>query len=1174
MKIGMLRLTAYGPFSDTTIGLDAPDTDFHLIFGPNEAGKSSSLRAIRHMLFGIPARTGDNFLHAYARLRIGARLIRSDDSLIDFVRRKGQAKTLRGADDETVLDDDALTPFLGGVGQDLFEQMFAIGHEDLVRGGEEILSGKGRIGEALFAAGAGLIRLQSVQQGLEQACGELFKPSGSTPAINRTIAGVKAARKSQKEALLLAGTWQAHDRRLRTAKARLAEVQATLATHRQQEARWRRIKEALPLIARRKELAADLEALGEVPDLPDDFGQKRRDAEAELLVARRDRVHFLDSLRTLDERMAALSVPEALLQHETAIEALQHDLGSYRKAQQDRPGLDGRLRTLQTQAADILSAIGTGVGDDSDSQRRLPPSVVGEIQELSQSFERLTARLASAATQQKKRSLRLERMLARRAQMPRPVDIADLERVFQAAQAKAPLADQRFDLARSIDALAGDLERGLKRQRLWRGPLEAIDSLALPSRETIDRFEKEFDGIRRQAEKTADEQAKIRDELERLETEQHALDPADTVPAEADLDAARGLRNQGWTLIRQTLDGQAPAAADQAAFCRQVDDAEDLPGAFETSMDRADGIADRLRREADQVSRKALLASRRTQFDMHLERVTVASAATAAAMRDCQDRWRQAWSPLSIDPLSPSEMRAWVADMTRLAERTAALRDDRRRLAVSDAELAAAKQSLARAMAAVGETMDDDAPLDARINRCRDCIDAQKTLSARITEADREITGLRGELADGEAETDSLAQSLETWRRAWAKNVRRIGLDGDASPTAALAVIESLREARSKMSEADVLKKRIDGIDRDAADFVSRVGALVETLAPELTAEPADRAAEQLNARLNAARKDASVRDGLAEQRDAASQSAGDAKMRIAKAQALLDALCREAGCATPDLLADMEIRVRQHRQLCQARDTVDDQLRRLSAGATVAAFTAEAEAVDPDGIDADLAAAGDAIEQLERERSELDQTIGMEMAERRRMDGSATAADHAETAERLLGELESDVAQYARLKIAAVILARTVEQYRDKHQGPLIRRASDLFSRMTLGAFDRLRAEYDEKGNPILVGVRSGSGAQVTVDGMSDGTADQLYLALRLASLEQYLENNEPLPFVVDDILLRFDDARALATLAILADLSARTQVLFFTHHRHLLELVGQSTALAGTINLTTLNG
>jgi uncharacterized protein YhaN len=72
----------------------------------------------------------------------------------------------------------------------------------------------------------------------------------------------------------------------------------------------------------------------------------------------------------------------------------------------------------------------------------------------------------------------------------------------------------------------------------------------------------------------------------------------------------------------------------------------------------------------------------------------------------------------------------------------------------------------------------------------------------------------------------------------------------------------------------------------------------------------------------------------------------------------------------------------------------------------------------------------------------------------------------------------------------------------------------------------------------------------------MSDGTCDQFYLALRIASLEHYFTAHEPVPFIVDDVLLNFDDARAAAAIAALDTLSARTQVIFFTHHKHLVEL------------------
>jgi len=87
------------------------------------------------------------------------------------------------------------------------------------------------------------------------------------------------------------------------------------------------------------------------------------------------------------------------------------------------------------------------------------------------------------------------------------------------------------------------------------------------------------------------------------------------------------------------------------------------------------------------------------------------------------------------------------------------------------------------------------------------------------------------------------------------------------------------------------------------------------------------------------------------------------------------------------------------------------------------------------------------------------------------------------------------------------------------------------------------------------LVGVRPG-GSTLSVDAMSEGARDQLYLALRLGTLDHWFEEHEPIPFIVDDVLLTFDDARATAALKVLAAMSERNQVLFFTHHEHLVEL------------------
>ena len=89
-----------------------------------------------------------------------------------------------------------------------------------------------------------------------------------------------------------------------------------------------------------------------------------------------------------------------------------------------------------------------------------------------------------------------------------------------------------------------------------------------------------------------------------------------------------------------------------------------------------------------------------------------------------------------------------------------------------------------------------------------------------------------------------------------------------------------------------------------------------------------------------------------------------------------------------------------------------------------------------------------------------------------------------------------------------------------------------------------------------MLRAIRSGGTEAVGVEGLSLGTADQLYLALRLASLEVYLESHEPIPLIVDDILIQFDDERAAAALETLAEVSRRTQVVLFTHHEHVCQI------------------
>ena len=183
---------------------------------------------------------------------------------------------------------------------------------------------------------------------------------------------------------------------------------------------------------------------------------------------------------------------------------------------------------------------------------------------------------------------------------------------------------------------------------------------------------------------------------------------------------------------------------------------------------------------------------------------------------------------------------------------------------------------------------------------------------------------------------------------------------------------------------------------------------------------------------------------------------------------------------------------------------------------------------------------------------------------------GGEDAAARAE-AERqeALTEMQDIAERYVRMKTSAILLRWALDRFRREKQAPLLKRAGELFKIITDGSFIRFQVEYDIQDRPQLVGVRP-DGSEVQVSGMSTGTTDQLYLALRVASIEDYLEHAEAYPFIADDLFINFDDDRAAAGFRLLGELSQRTQVVFFTHHQHLVDIAKES--LGASVNAVIL--
>lgn len=199
MRLRTLQLLRFGHFTDRELIFAEPGKRFHVIYGDNEAGKSTALRAISGLLFGIDERTPDAHLHTTKDLRIGATLENDGGETLSIVRRKGRKDTLFDLGG-TVIPESRVHAYTGGITKDVFEAMFGLNHERLVAGGRDLLAGHGEIGQALFGAAAGVRGLHDLVAGLESEANELFKTTGSRPHLNAALKQHQDLRRSARAA--------------------------------------------------------------------------------------------------------------------------------------------------------------------------------------------------------------------------------------------------------------------------------------------------------------------------------------------------------------------------------------------------------------------------------------------------------------------------------------------------------------------------------------------------------------------------------------------------------------------------------------------------------------------------------------------------------------------------------------------------------------------------------------------------------------------------------------------------------------------------------------------------------------------------------------------------------------------------------------------------------------
>lgn len=402
---------------------------------------------------------------------------------------------------------------------------------------------------------------------------------------------------------------------------------------------------------------------------------------------------------------------------------------------------------------------------------------------------------------------------------------------------------------------------------------------------------------------------------------------------------------------------------------------------------------------------------------------------------------------------------------------------------------------------------------------------ARRALEAARAADEAALAARRG-VEEAQREASMGCDALEARQLLWSEWLAGHGLDTSLTPGAASALLMRVREARDHRALADEAKQshtRLLGrLDTFAGQFGSVAGSFLGL--------PAAPVAAEVPALANR------LKEKLADARTASAR-----REEIARALTALDSR----------LTAEGERAARARRELLEVLERFDladggthEDLRVLHAGAV---HTAD-EAI----------AAHDALAQR---MHQLEGRLETGIRDRRLGELHLTEAG-------LVERLADAVDRYLVLAIASRLLAEAQARYQRERQPDVVRRAGELFATMTAGRYVGLTFPLD--GGSIEV-FDSRSGVH-TSDVLSRGTAEQLYLAVRLGLIAQLGEVGQGLPVLMDDVLVNFDPGRRHGAAEAIAELAAERQVIFFTCHPDTADLFAEVAPDAVRLELARL--
>ena len=1135
MRLCRLDLTRFGHFTDRSLDLGMAahgKSDFHIIYGPNEAGKTTLMEAYLRLIYGFPLRDGYGFKHPLNTLQVGG-LVEINGIGMEMVRVKKAANSLQDRHGDAI-SETILQACLGGIVQDDYRKLFCLDDATIEAGGQEITNSKGDIGRLLFAAAAGIGDLSGVLDQVASRAETFYKKSAS----KTTFAGLKRGLDELAGEIKTLDTSASVYRGLHTALgfAKDAEDKARAA----KDVLERRKSQLAALIAAHPiavELRSTEDALDPVSHYPISL-----DIDPEALVAMMTSRVALESERNRHVKVIADAEAslEALVQSPDIINHKDEILN----LDQMRGRMEGALLDLPTRISERSAALaemrtkvvelGLNPGDDP-TLFVLPEHQLLTLERALGKWNSAEAKLISAIDEEGK---------ARLAHQDSALHLADAE----AAETIGPEVDDvlvRFDAQKCVDAnLVAQQQIDDARAKatqclrdLTRGGVSfvSLPTVSLTVQEG-NKLVSDLQAANQKIELLRSASVASAEKLAKAQVRKAILGTSADLVTDDVAHASRVERNARWATHRAALDA---TTADTFEAAMQHDDRTGMLRQAQTSK-----IAD---------YQQACIAVGETEAENQaaVSRLKDASETCSAL----EARRVSCLASIGLPDISVSDLADWMRQ--HVAARSAL--DDLQ--SVQEVTIGARNSAdvLRQILGAFpGMQGSDDLGSLFRIAQARASerklqqaeLKIKRDAHAKQTSA---ITDRQAALLAARAKCDEAAG---VWKSG-ADNALPVGTPmGNLRD--ALPGLRSLRETNETIIG---LTRQINGMNRDRDAFVAQIAPLAQVLVAPATQPPLDilRAA---HAALAEAERAAETWKDLTDTVVKAKKDLVAVHSNIATQDAQIRKLAEvfDLGIQTTTL-EDLRIAVAQGKKTIELRAEITKYSAALIArlGVKTRAEAGTVLAAKPlDAAEAEFATLTDETPGLTKAFEDAIEKRSIAQAALDRVQGDDDVAERVARQRTIEVEMQEGTLRYLEDRFGHLLAERAIRRYRDIHRGSMLIATEAAFRGLTNDAYTTLSTQADGQSE-VLIAIQSSDGSAKQASEMSKGTKFQLYLALRAAAYEQVAAGGTVLPFFCDDIFETFDESRTTAACGLMRQIGQRGQAIYLTHHNHVVDIAQQ---------------